>query len=105
MRRALVGQGGLGAGVCLAVGLTRNEGTDAAGHRVEGFRLLGDNIRQILNRAGEVGDFFFNVGDVIGHAATMTRAAQCVNAGFCGGFLPLWQAWARPRATVSGPYP
>jgi len=102
---ALVAQGGLGAGVGFAVGLAFDQRPDAAGHRVEGFCLLGDNIGQILDRAGEVGDFFFEMRGVFGHGPTMARRRPGVNAGFCGGFLPLWRAWARPRATVSGPDP
>lgn len=103
MRGALVSQGNRGARVCLAFGLAFDQGVQAARHQIMRLGLAGDNVRKILDRAGEVGDLFFEPGDgggggLVCHGGRM----RLVQGGVNGSVLPLSAPWVRPRASDFG---
>ena len=81
MGRPLVGSGGIARIARLAVNLSLNQQHHAAGQQGDFPFLPGDDIRQILDRAGQVGDAFFDVY-LIGHVVQGPR-----RRAFCKGFL------------------
>lgn len=81
MGRPLVGGGGIARLTRLAVNLSLNQQHHAAGQQGDLAFLPGDDIGQILDRAGQVGDAFFDVY-LIGHVVQGPR-----RRAFCKGFL------------------
>lgn len=65
MRRALVGERDRAAVIGLALGFTFHEQLHTAFQPRDVLILPGDHVRQILHRAGEMGDQLFKLGDAI----------------------------------------
>ena len=61
MRRALIGQRDRGAGIDLALGLALEQDPQAARLLVQLGALFAHDVRQVIDRAGQVGDFFLKV--------------------------------------------
>ena len=59
MRRSLVGDGDFAAGRDLAFGLAFDQRQHPAREQVDGAAVPGDDVRQVLDHAGQVGDLFF----------------------------------------------
>lgn len=80
VRRLFVAKQDMAAGIGFPLGLALHQKVDTARQHGD-FRLLaGDDIRQILNRAGEIGDMFFQFP----HAGEIRRrggAGQWRNPG------------------------
>ena len=61
MRGALVGQRGRGAGFGLALGFAFKQDSQATRLLVQQGALFAHDVRQVIDRAGQMGDFFLKV--------------------------------------------
>ena len=61
MWRALIGQRDRGAGIGLALGLALEQDPQAARLLVQLGALFAHDVRQVIDRAGQMGDFFLKV--------------------------------------------
>ena len=73
-RRALIGQRDRAAGVGFTLRLALHQEAEAAAEDVDLARLAGDNLREVFDRAGQVGDLFFERGQRAGHGGILAAA-------------------------------
>lgn len=90
MRRALVAQDHAAIALALPCGLAREQHFDPDAQAVKFAVLACDHIRQVIDRADQVGQFFFNLG----HGTALRADAAMVNRAAA---LPRRGPWARPR--------
>ena len=76
MRRFLIGERDAAARIQLAVFLALHQHADAVGEPGDFNRLLGDDIGQLVHRAVQVGDLFFELCLVGCHGAHLARGPR-----------------------------